>query len=298
MYKVKVAVPLTAVVITITYRRKFVKFFHLTAGGLVQDNFRRGVLPGGVESVLLADRIWHRRRAADAHQQPAAIHRTAYSIGLARQVLQGHFTGGAVQPGKAFDPKVWAVFLVKGSVIVPGWGKRAIHLLLFHATGGRVNGIAQAGPLALSRVFLQVQVYRIIPDGHTVVAAIQRDACHLFLRGCLDVRFDDTVDILICSFVEKLMKAIQTCGGFHLGTAWPHPACDARLVDFRRGAFPVLGGRFGGHLRGSGGRRLGGLRPAGGEGQGQGQQAGNGFFHRVFSFRVCIYLPVYISIGV
>ena len=30
----------------------------------------------------------------------------------------------------------------------------------------------------------------------------------------------------------------------------------------------------------------------------QGQQAGDGFFHRVFSFRVCIYLPVYISIGV
>jgi hypothetical protein len=40
------------------------------------------------------------------------------------------------------------------------------------------------------------------------------------------------------------------------------------------------------------------LRPAGGEGQGQGQQAGDGFFHRVFSFPVYIYLPVYIVTGV
>ena len=222
------------------------------------------------------------------------IARAIYIYGLFRQVDIAYLVRGAVPPDDALAAGI--VQLVQRGIIIPCRVEFLFHRQALHTAGGSIHDVTPFGGVVLVHIFKAVQLYYVVPGGHaTGLSALQLDLRQLLLRGGVAVGFYQVKRIGVGGFIVFLVHAVQA------GVGIKPVRCAAQLArsaNRRDGRFlGGLGGLFG--FRGR--LALGAirpLRPAGGEGQGQDQQAGDGFFHRVFSFRVCIYLLVYISIGV
>ena len=277
--EVQCTAALAAIVVIFPYRRVTVYFFHLAGGGINKVKFFFRVLQNSVVHIAV---LWARQRtgADDALDEPFITH-AAYRLRLIRQVDITHLVRGTVTPVNALPAVI--VHLIQRGVIVPRGEKESLYGNPFHIAGGSIHDIAAFRGIVRIRILNQIHLYRIIPGGHAIIqAAWQLDFCQLFLCGSGAVRFYNIKSVCVGGFVIFLVHAVQPGVGIHhiirRCAAQPARSSCRRGGSFRGGLGGL--GRFSGRC--AAGVRS--LRPAGGKGEGQGQQAGEDFFHRCSPF--------------